>query len=143
MPYRYLEKMATADAAFEAWGETVEDMFVAASDAIVNIMVGDLDTVRPRTYRKFHIDEAPIDILLFQTLQELIYYKDAEQLLLRAKSVQIAPHGEGWTAIVNAAGETIDPGRHDLVVDIKAVTLYRFRVEQIPGGWQATVVVDI
>jgi SHS2 domain-containing protein len=29
------------------------------------------------------------------------------------------------------------------VVDVKAVTLHRFRVEQTPSGWEATVILDI
>ena len=45
MPYQFLEHIAIADAAFQAWGETVEEMFIAASDAIINIMVDNLDAV--------------------------------------------------------------------------------------------------
>ena len=47
MPYRYLEDIATADVAFEAWGDTLEEMFVAAADATMNVMVSDLDTIAP------------------------------------------------------------------------------------------------
>ena len=33
MPYRYRDDIATADAAFEAWGDTEEEMIIAAADA--------------------------------------------------------------------------------------------------------------
>jgi SHS2 domain-containing protein len=143
MPYRYLENIAIADEAFEAWGETAEEMFAAASDAVLNIMVKDVDTVRARECRRFRIESPQMDMLLFQTLQELVYCKDAEGLLLRVKSSRIAQEGDGWNALVEAYGEPIDPERHDLIVDIKAVTLYRFKVEQSQHGWSATVVVDV
>jgi len=143
MPYRYLDDIAIADAAFEAWGGTLEEMFASAADALLNVMVKDLSSIRERTYRHFRIEEAQTDLLLFQVLQKLIYYKDAEQLLARIKSVRIAPHGDGWTASVESAGEAIDPDRHDLLVDVKAVTLHQFRVETTPDGWRATVVVDV
>jgi SHS2 domain-containing protein len=143
VPYRYLEDLAPADAAFKAWGETLEEMLLSASDATLNIMAGDLQAIRPRNYRQFRLEEAEIDMLLFQLLQELIYYKDAEQLLLRVRSVQMQRSDSCWRALVEAAGETIDPERHDLIVDIKAVTLYRLQVRQIPNGWEATVVVDV
>jgi SHS2 domain-containing protein len=143
MPYRYLEDMAVADAAFEAWGETLEEMLISASDATLNIMVGSLDTVRPRDYRHFWIKEDDLEMLLFQLLQELIYYKDAEQLLLRVRTLRMEQHENGWAAFVEAAGEPIDPERHDLIVDIKAVTLYRLQVKQTRHGWDATVVVDV
>jgi len=143
MPYRYLEDIAIADAAFEAWGETLEQTFISASDAMINIMVGSLEAIRPRQYRHFRIRDTQPDMLLFQLLQELIYYKDAEQLLLRVQSIRIERQKEGWAAFVEAAGEPIDRGRHDLIVDVKAVTLHRFSVRQTDEGWRATVIVDV
>jgi SHS2 domain-containing protein len=122
---------------------TLEETFAAASDAMINVMVTDLDTVKGRESRNFRIEAARQDMLLFGMLQELIYYKDAEQLLLRTKSIRIESQAGGWNALVEAAGERIDPSRHDLIVDVKAVTLYRLRVEQNPHGWSATVVVDV
>jgi SHS2 domain-containing protein len=143
MPYRYLEDVAIADAAFEAWGPTPEEMLTAASDATLNIMVGDPGAVRERECRKFQVEDAGMDMLLFQMLQELIYFKDAERLLLRVRKVQLRQCPGIWTAIIEARGETIDPDRHDLIVDIKAVTLHRLQVEQTALGWTATVVVDV
>ena len=143
MPYRYLENIAIADIAFEAWGETVEEMFIAASDAVINTMVADLCAIEARISRRFQVEEGSIEVLLFQMLQELIYYKDAEQLLLRARSVRITPRGDGWVALIETAGEPIAPERHELIVDVKAVTLYQFRVEHTAKGWRAAVVVDV
>lgn len=143
MPYRYLEDIAIADAAFEAWGDSMEEMFVAASNATLNIMVGDLMTIRPRQFRHFRIEEAQFDMLLFQLLQELIYYKDAEQLLLLIKTIRIEQGKDNWSAFVEAAGESIDPQRHDLVVDVKAITLHNFTVQHAGTRWTATVIVDV
>jgi SHS2 domain-containing protein len=41
------------------------------------------------------------------------------------------------------AGEELDMNRHDLVVDVKAVTLHQFRVEKTDRGWEAFVILDI
>ncbi len=143
MPYRYLDDIAIADAAFEAWGETIEKMLIAASDATVNIMVGDLNSIEAAASRRFRVEDAQLEMLLFKILQELVYFKDAEQLLLRVRNIQIERQPDLWSAIVEASGEPIDPKRHDLVTDIKAVTLHRLRTEQGPSGWNATVVIDI
>ena len=43
MPYTYLEEIAIADIAFRATGKTEEEVFAAAADATVNVMVEDLD----------------------------------------------------------------------------------------------------
>lgn len=94
MPYRYLEDIAIADVAFEAWGETKEELFLAASDATVGSMVGDLDSIVAQERRQFQVGDTQIDMLLFQVLQEILYFKDAEKLLLRVQGVRIT-HDEG------------------------------------------------
>ncbi len=143
MPYQYLEDIATADVAFEAWGDTVEDMFVAAADATMNVMVEDLNTIADRQRRIIHVEADAVDMLLFQLLQELIYYKDAERLLLRVPEVHIQRQNDGFSLSAEAYGEELDPDQHELLVDVKAVTLHRFQVQQTESGWKAMVILDI
>jgi SHS2 domain-containing protein len=143
MPYRYLPDIAIADVAFEAWAETLEDLFRAAADATMNVMVGNLETIAARETRSIQEEESDVDMLLFQLLQELLFFKDAEQLLLRIKDIEIRQLGGSYKLKAEARGEVLDPGRHDLVVDVKAVTLHRFRVERSPRGWDATVILDV
>ena len=143
MPYRYLPDIAIADVAFEAWADTPEELFVAAAEATMNVMVGDLSAIAGCEERAIRAVEAELDMLLFQLLQELIFFKDAEKLLLRIKEIGIRRLEKGFALEARACGETLDPSRHDLVVDVKAVTLHRFRVEQTAQGWQATVILDI
>jgi SHS2 domain-containing protein len=143
MPYRYLPDIAIADVAFEAWADTLEGMFLAAADATVNVMVADLDTIMERETRMVSAEEADLDMLLFQLLQELIFLKDAERLLLRVRNLEIRRVEGQYRLKALAYGEELDHDRHDLVVDVKAVTLHRFRVESTTRGWEATVVLDI
>lgn len=142
MPYRYLEEIAVSDVAFEAWGATIEELLVAAADATVNTMVDDLASVADRERRPIHIKEKELDMLLFQLLQELIFYKDAEQLLLRVSKVRVLRRKENYELSAEAFGEKLDPEKHELLVDVKAVTLHRFRVERSFRGWDATVILD-
>ncbi len=143
MPYRYLPDIATADTAFEATGSTREEMFAAAADALTNVMVEDLATVHPRQELEIILENSDLDLLLFAFLQELVYYKDARRLLLRPASLTIADEDATLKLRAVVRGEEIDPDRHPLVVDVKAVTLHRFSVEYRAGTWQATVVLDI
>lgn len=83
------------------------------------------------------------ELALFDPLQELIFYKDAEELLLRVTGVDIATVQDRIVISAEAQGEKIDPAWHRLLVDVKAVTLHCFKVEQTPDGWSATVVLDI
>lgn len=143
MPYRYLENIATADIAFEAWGQTLEETFVAAADATMNVMVEELDSITPIQRRIIDVSAEEIDMLLFETLQELIFYKDADTLLLRVTAVRIRKEDDTFFLTGDAYGEEIDPARHELTVDVKAVTLHRFALRQTSEGWHATVILDI
>jgi len=142
-PYRYLEEIATADVAFEAWGATKEEAFLAAADATLNTMVEEIGTVAPRERRVFSLAAGSLDLLLFELLQELVYHKDADRLLLRVRDLRIEETGSGYRLRADASGETIDPGKHPLLADVKAVTLYRLSVEKTPSGWRAVVVLDV
>ena len=143
MPYQYLEHIATADAAFEAWGTTPEELFTAAADATLNVMLADLETVRKEREVTIDIENVEMDLLLFDFLNELVFYKDARRLLLRVDSLTIAPRPDGFALHAIASGEEIDFSRHDLSADVKAVTMHRFKVEETAEGWRASVVLDI
>ncbi len=143
MPYRYRDDIATADVAFEAWGGTREEMFAAAADATMNVMVGDLETITSQVKRILELEAEDIELLLFQFLQEFVYFKDAEQLLLRCAKIDITARGGKFYLRAEAVGETLDPGKHDLTVDVKAVTMHRFSVTESKEGWRTGVILDI
>lgn len=143
MPYRYLDEISIADIAFEAWGESLEETFMASADATLNVMVEELDTIRPLVTKEIRLENEALDLLLFDMLQELIYYKDAQRLLLRIKGLEIHK-GEGdYFLRAVAVGEEIDPGRHPLRLDVKAVTLHRFALVKDDRGWKATAILDV
>lgn len=143
MPYQYLDDVATADIAFEAYGQSKEELFIAASDALMNVMVEDLGTITERLWREVSVEAETLEMLLFQFLQEFIYYKDAEQLLLRAARMRFKEQEGMWMVIARAYGEMLDPGKHPLNVDVKAVTMHQFAVTEDQGQWKARVVLDI
>ena len=109
----------------------------------MNVMVSDLNAIAAVEHRMLQATAEELDMLLFKLLQELIFYKDAERLLLRVRMVHIEAQPGQFSLRAEAYGEEIDPEKHDLIVDIKAVTLHRFKVEQTPRGWEAIVILDI
>jgi SHS2 domain-containing protein len=143
MPYAYADDIAIADLAFRAWGQTVEETFIAAAEATMHAMVEDLATIAPREQRTFELHDEQLDLLLLQFLQELLFYKDAQRLMLRVHAVQITAQDQGFTLQARAAGEALDPAKHALGADVKGVTLHRLQVVQTPNGWAATVILDV
>ena len=143
MPYRYLEEIGTADIAFEATGRDLPELFRDAADATTNVMVDNIEAIQSRQTRRIELSNDKLDMLLFDLLQELIFLKDAERLLLRIRKVQIDHRDKMYLVRATAEGETLDPERHHQRADVKAVTLHNFTVEQTDGGWKARVLLDI
>ena len=143
MPYEFVDELTVADIAFRAWGRDLVETFGAAADAVMNAMVEDLETIQPHDTRPLSVEHEALDMLLFNFLQELVYYKDAEQLLLRIQQLRIADDRQPYTLYATAVGERIDPDRHHMRVDVKAVTLHRFSLTQTERCWEATVILDI
>jgi SHS2 domain-containing protein len=143
MPYEFLEDIAVADIAFKAWGEDLQETFISAADAVMGAMVEDPYTIQPHEQHSIQLTNDALDMLLFDFLQELVYYKDAEQLLLRVQELQVTQGHEQSALRATAAGEKLDPARHQQRADVKAVTLHRFSLQQTDRGWEAMVILDI
>jgi SHS2 domain-containing protein len=143
MPYRYLEEIGTADIAFEATGRDLPELFSSAADATMNVMIDNMEAIQPRQTRQIELTNDKLDMLLFDLLQELIFLKDAERLLMRIRKAQISEWTENYFVKATAEGEALDRARHHQRADVKAVTLHGFSVEQIEGEWKARVLLDI
>ena len=143
MPYKYLEEIGTADIAFEAMGRDLPELFRDAADATMNVMIDNIEAIQPVETRQVELSNDELDMLLFDFLQELIFLKDAERLLLRVREVQITESDENYFVKATAEGEPLDAERHHQRADVKAVTLHDFSVERTEGGWKARVLLDI
>ncbi|BAY45523.1 hypothetical protein SAMD00079811_31270 [Scytonema sp. HK-05] len=143
MLYEFLEDVATADIAFRAWGKDLQEVFKAAGDATINTMIEDLDSIELKETRTFSLEDDQLDLLLFNFLQELVYYKDSELLLLRSQQIEFEEkQGKHYLNAV-LQGERLDRDRHQQRVDVKAVTLHLFQLEKTNDGWTAMVILDI
>ncbi len=141
MSYRYRDDLATADAAFEAEGGTLEELFNDAAIAMFEIMV-DTGSVSPRITRTVDLVNEDIDGLLFDWLSELVYLKDAERIVFSGFNVKIKKNGSYELKAV-ATGENIDRKKHRLRSDVKAVTYHMFEVKKTGDLWSARVVLDL
>jgi SHS2 domain-containing protein len=143
MEYRFIDDAFIADIGFIATGDTAEEMITAAANATMKVMVDNPDEIAGVELKKIKLEAESLEMALFDLLGELIFYKDAEELLLRVEQLTIARNGEHVVLTAEARGEKINRQKHRLIVDVKAVTMHRFKVEETTHGWTATVVLDI
>jgi SHS2 domain-containing protein len=142
--FRFLEDIALADSAFEARGTTPSELFTASAQALIETLA-DPATVAPAVSRSFTRHDRQLPDLLFDWLADLVFLKDAEGMVFHDAACTVTEDrakGE-WRLTGTVTGEPIDPRRHDLRADVKAVTKHRYAVRQGKGDWVATVVLDI
>ncbi len=65
MPFRVLDDVATADIAFQAWGQTLKEGFVASADAVMNVMIENLDSIEPCEEHEYSLQSEALEMLLF------------------------------------------------------------------------------
>lgn len=143
MPYRYLDEIATADVAFEATGKDLEEVFASAAAATTHVMIEEPERIERKQKVGVRLSNEEADMLLFDFLGELVYYKDAKKLLLLVDEIRITEGDSGYSLEATLSGEELDPEKHPLGADIKAVTLHMFSLERTDNGWRATVILDI
>jgi SHS2 domain-containing protein len=145
MSFEYRGDIAHADIAFDAWGSSLEDLFREAAQATLQVMVEDLTAVLPVVTLEVSLVQDGEEMLLFDFLNELIFYKDARRLILLPARLEIEKlaDGKGYALQGTLQGEEIEAGRHRVNTDVKAVTMLRFSVTQVADGWRATVVLDV
>jgi SHS2 domain-containing protein len=132
----------TSDLSFEAWGESAEALFAAAADALLAATLSEPATVEARVERTISLCEPDLELLLLHFLNELVFLRDARDLLLRVARLRIDADGEARLE-GTLCGEPIDRARHALVGEVKAATAHGLRVRREGERFAARVTLDV
>jgi len=143
MSYRFIEDVAIADVAFEASGRNLNELFEFCALAVSNTMIKNMKSISKKVKKEVNLEADNIEMLLNIFLQQIIFYKDAEQLLFGKFDVTIKGKNGKYILKSRFYGEKINPKKHELLVDVKSVTWHLFSVKKSGKKWMATVVLDI
>jgi len=133
---------ATSDLAFTASGRSLAEVFHAAAEALLAATVERPEAVEPKLVRSLHFTDSDRELLLLRFLNELIYLRDAEGLVLRPQRVEYRAQGR-IELDAELAGEALDPARHGLACDVKAATAHGLALARVGDAWQASVTLDV
>ena len=116
----------TADIGFKSYGKNLNEAFENAGMAIFNIIsdTDDIDLEREITFEITSEDEVS---LLYDYLEELLFYHEVEFMLFSEFHVEI-DDGLHLKAIIK--GETIDWDKHERKTEIKAITFHKMHVKK-------------
>ncbi|MBS3133626.1 archease [Candidatus Woesearchaeota archaeon] len=140
MSYEFIDH--TADVAFKSKGKTLEELFESCALATEQTMVKNLKKIKHKTIKSIKLKAKNPEELLFNFLQELIFLKDANLLLFSKFRIKIK-HGKELILNAGLYGEKINPKKHELLVDVKAVTLHMYKVEKVKNYWRSFIILDV
>jgi SHS2 domain-containing protein len=140
--FRFLEDIAIADIAFLAEGDSAEDLFRGATQALVEIMA-DPKTVGSSWERRILKTDGSLDDLLIEWLSEIVYWKDAAGVVFRDAPLTLRWNDPQWTIDAVLIGEAVDRNRQELRNDVKGITRHLYELRQEGPRWTARLVLDV
>ena len=141
--FHFLDNVATADLAFDAFGDSLEELFHGATCAVIEALADPTTVGSDWRQTIQRTDENPDD-LLFDWLSDLVYWKDAAGVVFSRSELTLTPHNESsWKLVGILFGEPIDGSAQALRDDVKGITKHLYRLLQEEGKWTVRVVLDV
>jgi SHS2 domain-containing protein len=131
----------TADVGLRVTGGDLDDLFRTAAEGVFDYIVANRADVRPVEREAVYLSADAPDELLVAWLNELIFRCETKHRLYNGFGVHVG--SEGLTLRAQIDGEPIDPGRHVLDHEVKAVTRHGLALRRVVEGWEAEVILDI
>ncbi|MEK7729220.1 MAG: archease [candidate division KSB1 bacterium] len=138
-PSRFEPIDHTADVGYRLFAPTLPELFVIAGQALFDAIT-ELDSVQRKISRTVRVEADDIEALLVAWLAELNFFCITEFELFNAFEVKSCSERHIETI---AHGEKIDPERHEIKTEIKAVTYHGLFVRENANGWEAQVIFDV
>jgi SHS2 domain-containing protein len=129
----------TADLGLRVQAADLDELFAEAGRGFFSIIVENLDEVEAARTVDIRLDGPDRVYLLFDWLHELLVAFETRRLVLSEFRVRVSDTG----LAAEVRGEGLDPDRHRLLHEVKAITYHGLKLEQTAAGWQAEVIVDI
>ena len=131
----------TADILFQAEAPNLNELFEQCGLAVEESQI-ELSNVEPTKKVTITGENKNLEHLLFDFLDDLLFYKDSERLIFSKFECQVEEKEGKFFLTCDAFGEELAE-KHEQKVDVKAITMHMFEVKEVEGGWKAQVLIDI
>jgi SHS2 domain-containing protein len=129
----------TADLGLRIRAPDLNALFAEAAVALFSAFVANREGIAPVESVNVALPAAEPEELLHDWLAELLYLFHTRRMVFCEFEVRFTDHGlEGI-----ARGEKIDRKRHEIEIEVKAITWHGLKIKKTPDGYLAEVIVDI
>lgn len=150
----------TADVGLRVRGKDLKELFVHAAEGLFDLIAeqkkGSVGRHRGLPLQ-VKVIAPSLEELLVAWLRELIYLSSTRQMFFGGFKIKrmnvgarlrVRPHMGGHICLpiwvqAEIFGEKIDPKKHILKKEVKAVTYHELSLKKTYGGWVAEVILDV
>ncbi|MAG10785.1 hypothetical protein CMI44_00535 [Candidatus Pacearchaeota archaeon] len=139
MKFKFLEH--TADVKFQAFGNSLEEVFVNSAMALKKTIIGE-EKIKVKESEEKRVESKGEDIeaLLYDFLEEFLYLLDAEDFLIsKIKELEINEKNLTLKAVISGGKAS----NYNFTNDVKAITFNGMFVKKARDKWVAQVVLDV
>lgn len=131
----------TADVRIEVHGESLENLFLNAAQALTHLLVGSPQHVEVTIQKSLTLEGDSMDILLVDWLREILFYFSAEQFVCKDAVVRFENPNLIQAQLSGFTTDFTDKDHDGL--EIKGVTYHGLSLDETADGFVARVIFDI
>ncbi len=141
--YEILKNITSADIAVRVKASSRSLLFKYGAEALMSEMIEDISSIDKSISKTGSFEGTDLSLLYFEFLNEFLFFKDAENLLLLPHDVSVSFSDGFYICNFTLIGEKINRNVHQFRVDIKAVTLHALTIYEENGIFFAESVFDV
>lgn len=134
--------ITTADVAIAAYGKNINELFENAAIGMMSIIT-DVEKIENKLKKEIKVDALDLESLMFNWLNELLFYLDAYSLIFSKFKIKIEKIDDE-KLILHAIcyGDKISGKNYEIKTHIKAATYHQLKIEK-NDFWKAKIIFDI
>ncbi|MCI0481435.1 MAG: archease [Candidatus Dadabacteria bacterium] len=129
----------TGDIGIRVYGGSLAELLQNAALALMTLIT-DRESVRPDEETVFELEAETREELLIKMLSEILYIHQVRKMVFCEAEIELT---DGYRLKGRLKGEKIDPGRHELLLDIKAATYHNLKIQSVNDRFMAEIIFDI
>jgi len=134
----------TADVQVRCYGFSLEQAFEQTAYSLMKTISPNLEKIQIIEKKEITIKAEDKEALLFDFLTEFLYIFDVEGLIFSQVIVEkIRKIGNEYVLIANASGEKFNRLRHDIGIEVKAITYSYMNIDEKNAKTIIDIVFDI